>query len=368
VKRLRAILELARWAPSGDNSQPWRFEVRSSRHVVVHAIAPRLGVYDLDGRASLVSVGAMLETLRIAASADGFVARTSRQGESSDDLARIDVRLEEAPGLAPDPLRAFILQRTVQRRPMRTDALDEGQLRALEASVGRGFSVVWYVSRRDRLRLAWLAVRSAKIRLTIPEAYEVHRQVIEWDARYSEDRIPDQALGADRLSVRSMRWVLSSWPRVQRMNRYFGGTVMPRFQLELVPGLCCAAHFALIAGSDPDSAVAGVDHHLVAGAAIQRFWLTAASLGIQLQPQYTPLAFADYARRGITFTDIASAKKRAQDIAAMLDRILPCGAAARAVFLGRLGRGPVATARSLRLPLERLEWNETESLGRTPLG
>jgi hypothetical protein len=73
----------------------------------------------------------------------------------------------------------------------------------------------------------------------------VHREIIEWDARYSEDRVPDQALGADPLSLRSMRWVMASWDRVQLMNRWFGGTLAPRLQLDLLPGLFCAAHFAL---------------------------------------------------------------------------------------------------------------------------
>ena len=29
---------------------------------------------------------------------------------------------------------------------------------------------------------------------------------------------------------------------------------------------------------------------------MQRFWLTATSLGLQFQPEYTPLVFARYAR------------------------------------------------------------------------
>jgi nitroreductase len=351
LKRLEAILDLARWAPSGDNSQPWRFEIRSPRHVVVHAVAPKLGVYDLLGHASLVSVGALLETLRIAASADGFVCRSSVQADGGSDLARIDVWLEPTPGLAPDPLHAFILRRTVQRRPLETRALDESMRLALEAAVGSSFRVVWFARPRDRLRFAWLAVRSAKIRLTIPEAYEVHRQVIEWDASTSEDRIPDRALGADALSVRSMRWVLQSWPRVQRMNRWFGGTILPRVQLELIPGLRCAAHFALVADRPPSS----VADHLAAGAAVQRFWLTATGLGLQMQPQYTPLAFAGYVRRGTRFTEVAAATARAVAVAAMLDRLLHTDAD-RAVFLGRLGHGAAATARSVRLPLERLAW------------
>ena len=362
MKRLRAILDLARWAPSGDNSQPWRFEIRSPRHVVVHAIAPQLGVYDLEGHASLVSVGALLETLRIAASADGFVVYTALQSESGSDLARIDVWLEPAPGLAADPLHAFILTRSVQRRPLHTRALDESTRKMLEAAAGQAYRVVWFATTRERLRLAWLAVRSAKIRLTIPEAYEVHRRVIEWDALTSEDRIPDQALGADRLSVRSMRWVLHSWPRVQRMNRWFGGTLAPRFQLELMPGLRCAAHFALLAEHAPVS----VDDYLAAGAAVQRFWLTATSLGVQLQPQYTPIAFAGYVRRGIAFTRTASATARAVTITAMLETILGVGKPERAVFLGRLGHGPTATARSLRLPLEQLAWSGASPPTGTP--
>jgi nitroreductase len=350
MKRLHRILDLARWAPSGDNAQPWRFEIRSPEHVVVHAITGGLGVYDLEGTAALTSVGAMLETLRIAASAEGCAATIEPRAEAIDGAVRIDVRIEAAPGLAADPLAACIRERSVQRKALRTDALDAPSKAALERSVGAGYRVAWFESARERLAMAWLAVRSAKIRLTIPEAYAIHRQVIEWDARYSEDRIPDQALGADALSVRSMRWVLASWPRVERMNRYFGGTWLPRLQLELVPGLRCAAHFALIAPERPR----GPADHLRAGAAAQRFWLTATSLGWQLQPQHTPLMFAGYARDGVAFSDRPAARARAASIDEMLQRLLGPHAPERTVFLGRIGRGAAATSRSLRLPLERL--------------
>ncbi|MEO8996576.1 MAG: nitroreductase family protein, partial [Nitrosospira sp.] len=44
------ILELARWAPSGDNTQPWRFEIIDERHLVIHAFDTRDHcIYDLDG-------------------------------------------------------------------------------------------------------------------------------------------------------------------------------------------------------------------------------------------------------------------------------------------------------------------------------
>lgn len=348
--RLRRILDLARWAPSGDNSQPWRFEIRSPTHVVVHAVTDGLGVYDLDGSAALMSVGAMLETMRIAAGVERCSVAWTVRDPTGDGGPLIDVRIDESADVAADPLHPFIRERSVQRRSLALRALDAPRKRALERAVGNGYRVRWYEMPRARLRMAWLAVRSAKIRLTIPEAWEVHRRIIEWDARFSDDRIPDQALGTDALSVRSMRWILASWPRVQRMNRWFGGTLLPRLQLELIPGLRCAAHFAIVADQEPRDAA----DYLRAGAAAQRFWLTATRLGLQLQPQHTPLMFARYARRRVRFSAVAAAHARADLIAARLDELLGADDASKAVFLGRIGHGAAARARSLRLPLDQL--------------
>jgi hypothetical protein len=146
-----------------------------------------------------------------------------------------------------------------------------------------------------------------------------------------------------------MRWAMQSWSRIERMNRFAGGTLAPRVELDVVPALRCGAHFVILAEHAPET----VDDFLAAGAAVQRFWLTATRLGLQLQPQYTPLVFADYARRGVPFTDVSQALRRAVSIAKLLDSTLP-RAATKAVFLGRLGEGPAATARSLRLSLGQL--------------
>jgi hypothetical protein len=64
--------------------------------------------------------------------------------------------------------------------------------------------------------------------------------------------------------------------------------------------------------------------------------------------------FAGYARRGIRFTEVRQAQARAVAVGTMLDELLGPGEAPNAVFLGRVGSGAAAKARSLRLPLERL--------------
>jgi hypothetical protein len=72
---IEQVLDLARWAPSGDNTQPWRFEITGERSCIVHAFDTRRHcVYDLTGAPSQIAVGAMLETARIAATGQGLRA------------------------------------------------------------------------------------------------------------------------------------------------------------------------------------------------------------------------------------------------------------------------------------------------------
>ena len=91
---------------------------------------------------------------------------------------------------AEDPLAAFLMQRSVQRRSMRTTPLTLEARAALRQSV-HGYDLVLLGQRRERIAMAALNARNAGIRLTIPEAYEVHKEVIAWDCRTSDDRIPD---------------------------------------------------------------------------------------------------------------------------------------------------------------------------------
>jgi hypothetical protein len=86
------ILDLARWAPSGDNTQCWRFEAPAADHLVVHGYDTRDTVYDLDGHPSQISMGALLETIAIAASAQGLRAMRHAAPDSPLERPVFDVR------------------------------------------------------------------------------------------------------------------------------------------------------------------------------------------------------------------------------------------------------------------------------------
>ncbi|HKJ08198.1 MAG TPA: ThiF family adenylyltransferase [Gammaproteobacteria bacterium] len=345
------VLEAARWAPSGDNAQPWRFEITGEHTFVVHGHDTRDHcVYDLQGHASQLALGALLETARIAASTHGLAMEVERRTDTPVEGPTFDVRLVPDGDATPDPLAPYVRVRTVQRRAMQLRRLSARERAALEAAVGDGYAVKWMESFGERLAATRLIFRNAGLRLTLPEAYPVHRDIIEWGVRFSEDRMPAAAIGLDPMTLKLTRWAMARRKRIEFLNRYLGGTLLPRLQLELVPGLACAGHFLLLGPERP----AGVDDFVAAGGAMQRFWLTAAQLGLQLQPEMTPLIFDEYVRDEVRFSADPSMIDRARAVAAQLRSLVGEADAERAVFMGRIGAGAAPKARSVRLPLKAL--------------
>jgi len=353
LRPIEHILDLARWAPSGDNTQPWRFKIISDDHLVVHGFDTREHcVFDLTGQASQIAIGGLLETVRIAATGFNMRAEVTRI-DSPETRPTFDIWLKYDSTITPSILIPFITKRAVQRRPMRTRALDTAEKRELEASVGLEHSIAWLESWRTRLAAARLMFRSAKIRLTTPEAYQVHRTVIEWNTRFSDDKIPDQAVGLDPITTRVMQWAMHDWSRVNFLNTYLGGTFAPRIQLDFVPSLACAAHFLLVSSRS----TAGIDAYIAAGAAMQRFWLTATRLRLNVQPEMTPLIFSVYARDKRRFSVRSDAVALAGAVRTGLQALIGADKLDACMFMGRIGAGPSPLSRSMRMGLDRLILN-----------
>jgi molybdopterin/thiamine biosynthesis adenylyltransferase len=345
------ILDVARWAPSGDNSQPWRFEITDDSHVVIHGHDTRDHcVYDLRGHASQVSLGTLLETITIAATRHGMQAHIQSRSEQPDTNPVFDIEFTKNPEIKPDPLLPHISRRTVQRRPMSTKPINNRARQQLEAAVGTDFHVIWLENFRDRLRVARLLSRNGGLRLTLPEAFKTHSSIIQWDSDQSEDRIPAKAVGLDPMTMHLMRWALGSWNRVNFLNRYMAGTLIPRIELDFITGIACASHFIIMAKKPPET----LDDFVTAGRSVQRFWLTCTRLGLQLQPEMTPLIFHSYVRNNIEFSSNRHSQNLAKELASQLEDIAAPEKIEHAVFMGRIGSGPTPTARSVRLPLDQL--------------
>ncbi|WP_409934824.1 ThiF family adenylyltransferase [Rheinheimera sp. MMS21-TC3] len=346
------VLDKARWAPSGDNTQCWRFRRTGDLSFDILANDTRDHVvYDLNGFASNMSHGALLETIRLAATERGFIAQIIATDRSVPERPIYQLVLEPVSELKVEPLAAYIETRTVQRKPMGTRALSTAEKQQLEASLPAGFKVHWFETRAERWQFAKLMYGNAYTRLIMKEGYDVHSQIIDWNKKFSEDKIPEQALGVDVVTAKMMKWALKSWQRFEFLAKYMGGTIAPRVQLDFMTALRCSAHFVLYT---TDETPLTLPHQVEAGKALQRFWLTATKLHFGFQPEQTPVLFSTYLRDGLAFSTNEKATENARKMDAKLQQLLPETVFKNKVFIGRIGRSEHPESRSIRLPLAKL--------------
>jgi molybdopterin/thiamine biosynthesis adenylyltransferase/nitroreductase len=350
---VEAILDLARWAPSGDNHQPWRFERRGDDRVRVHLQVPSDDVYDLTGDATVLSGGFLLETMRVAASRFDRAMRWHLAG-SEGSVRFIDVELPRAREVSQDPRADFIEHRSVDRRPYRLDRLTPEQKEALERALGDELEIRWLESLSERLSLARVQAGCTDIRLRTPEANEVHRRIIDFAHRQSTTGIPAPATGLDPLTLRMMRWAVQDFRRVRWVNAT-AGTGLPRVQMDLVPAVACAAQF-LVAFRRPPSREHRETALLRAGMGLQRMWLEATRLGLALQPTFAPIAFGRYGVEGRRFTRDPDLPGQAAKVGQAVRALWPDKGIETLAFAGRLGTPQRAAppARSVRRPLSEL--------------
>ena len=146
-----------------------------------------------------------------------------------------------------------------------------------------------------------------------------------------------------------MRAVLSSWERVQFLNRYIGAAWSTSLQLDGWTALSCGAHMIILRDQKPQTE----DDFIESGKACQRVWLTATKLNLWQQPEMVIPSFARYISENVPFTTLTDQLQEAASARKTLGEIVDTDTD-RVVWVGRLGFGPAPTARAMRLPLEKL--------------
>src|SRR3712207_3109162 len=95
-EKLHFIIRYAILAPSGHNTQPWLFKIVKNNIIEIYADRSRaLPLVDPDDRALIISCGAALYNLRLAANHFGIadeVQLLSDQNNNPDLLARISLK------------------------------------------------------------------------------------------------------------------------------------------------------------------------------------------------------------------------------------------------------------------------------------
>jgi hypothetical protein len=273
--------------------------------------------------------------------------------EAGPDPLLLRVTFSDDETIVPDPLYASLGLRSVDRGRYRIRKLTTTERLAMEAALDGRLRIDWHSTALSRWRFARLSGTGTHIRVRTPETFPVHQRIIDWDVNLSPAKIPAGALGLLRPTKRIMRWAMRDWPRMQLLNR-LGGTVLAALEMDYVPILSSAAAFTLRCHAGVQDERKTVDL-LHAGIHIQRFWLTAARLGLALQPTLAMLAFAHYGESDLPFTADTAVRAKATRLAKVFRSAFGAGPE-DFVFMGRIGEPlpRMGVCRSVRRPLVEL--------------
>ncbi|HUZ93208.1 MAG TPA: hypothetical protein VNG29_04400 [Candidatus Paceibacterota bacterium] len=287
---IQQIIETGVQAPSGDNSQPWRFEAEGDSIRVFNLPEKDNPVLNYEQRGSYIAHGGVVENMVIAAAESGYAANVLPFPNPSD--ATLTATIEFAPerNAKKDPLFPAIRARHTNRRPYEQAPLTSRERMALNAAVTHfgAEKNLSFVLVSDPRKQSELAAAGACIETVILEDRALHRLLFK-DVIWSEaeERRVHGGLFIDTMEFmlpqRAVFWLASHWPAIRLLNGLGLSRFIAREDAKLY---ATGAGFGALLLNRAEPADV-----LLAGRAMQRLWLTAASLGISLQP-VTGLIFA----------------------------------------------------------------------------
>lgn len=165
LARMKEIVRYATLAPSGHNTQPWRFRIEPHAIVILPDLSRRTPVVDPDDHHLVVSLGCAAENLLHAARAFGLSGHVEH---SSEGDGTVTIELEESRAEESALFRA-ITERQCTRADYDGQALTPEDLRLLEsAGTGPGVSIVLLTARQAMEEILEYVIRGNTMQMNNP--------------------------------------------------------------------------------------------------------------------------------------------------------------------------------------------------------
>jgi len=343
------LLEAARLAPSADNGQPWRL-LAGDGGLRVEFDPARGGGFGPRDPATLLAMGALIETVLAAAGEMGLTLAVATAAGDGDPPWYLDTRVASAPPGCAEATRDHALwRRHTNRFGYRPTALPGALTAALSALSERDLHPtragvplrVQVIEHPARIRAAAdLVRRGSKLRFRIRETHE-------WLAA-SLRLTPASAARGDGLDAatldlppggRQLLALISDWERMRWLNRIGFHKVLAGIDSAPV-----AAAPALVAISGAGEAPGA----LGAGRLLAQVWHRLQAAGIACHPYYVITDMHERLRQGRMPEPL---KDEAEALAADAARLLRLAPGERLYMVLRAGEARRDPPRSRRLPL-----------------
>lgn len=275
---IQKILELAVYAPSGDNSQPWRFEVQENKIKIFNLPEKDNPILNVRQRGSYIAHGALMENISIIAPHFGYRAEIEifPDGNLKDITAA--VTLQESVR-RDDPLFSYISTRVTNRKYYQKRFLsDNEKSQLLEAANAVEGGKLKFVEDEENKRLLGETLSMAeKVSLETRPLHKLFFDDIVWSKKEEKEKQSGLYLKTLELPfpVQLLFRLIRYWP------------IMKIFNLIGFPKLAAKGNAVLYSSSSAIGIITaeGSDKSFInAGRIMQRVWLTSTKLGLNFQP------------------------------------------------------------------------------------
>jgi len=355
IERARAWVEIARHAPSGDNSQPWNVALAAAGGRLTltlglnEATRARPTLFDCAYVASYLSLGAFARNFTLLAASEGC-----RLTDLHEDAGRFTLTFAAGPAHpnTPDPAAtaALIRQRTTNRLPFEKDPLDDETRQALGRLAQTDGLTLHEFTGAAKLRLAGAFFSLDVVRYRNARLYCEFLAELRFgaEATASPDGLRDTTLGAPAPALLFLR-LLRALRNVRPVRALFfiGLEKIMAFVGCLTPIKQSASVFALTSTDDTPLGWFRL------GLGFEQQWLEATRRGLAMQPLGTTLLVYRLERErrlgeDSSFSPADRARLRAAAGRFATEFGLDLG---RPAIAFRIGHGPVIANLSLRRPV-----------------
>jgi nitroreductase len=275
---IKKILTEAVYAPSGDNIQPWRFEIRGNELLVYNTPEKDVTLYNYKQHGSLIAHGALLENINIIAPACGCSVAVDILPEKDPNLtAKIAFSKTEKQQAE---LYAYIAKRCTNRKPYKNTALraDERQALLNTALPEKNISIKLIEDPNKIKPLAYAISQGDRLIFENKTIHDFLFSHIRWDEH--EEQKYKNGLYLKTMELNKGQQTAFRLFKNWKIMSLFNKLGMPKMA---VKGNEKIYSRGSALGAITMTSAAPADY-IYAGRVFQRLWLTATSFGLSLQP------------------------------------------------------------------------------------
>lgn len=283
------ILEVAVNAPSGENSQPWRFEVEGNKIYILNLPERDQSLYNFGQKGSLVAHGALIENISITAPIFGYSTEICLLPDDQNPNLIATVNLGELSSnqQSDESLYSCIIKRSTNRKPYENTPLGDEQfnyLNNVEGETGECKSI--FVRDSEKMKnIAMACSVNEQVMFGNKFIHNFFFEHINWTKKEELEKrlgfyIKTLELPSPvQVALRLFRY----WPVMNFFNKLGLNKVIAKGNAVNYANASVMVAFAVKNNMPRD--------FIITGRAMQRLWLKATKMDLSAQPMAGILFF-----------------------------------------------------------------------------